>query len=46
VNPLRNIHSFKSYSPHKLFERTKRMMEDNGCGNGGMLDKYYEITSP
>ena len=21
-------------------------MEDNGCGNGGMLDKYYEITSP
>ena len=22
------------------------MTEDNGCGNGGMLDKYYEIGSP
>jgi len=21
-------------------------MEDNGSGNGGMLDKYYEIASP
>ncbi len=21
-------------------------MEDNGSGNGGMLDKYYDIASP
>ena len=27
-----------------MFFRTKRQLEDNGTGNGGMLDKYYDIT--
>lgn len=40
------IHPFQSYSSHQLFFRNKRMSEDNGCGYGGMLDKFYETTSP
>ncbi len=44
MQSLERIHSFKSYSPHRLFHRTKRMYDDNGCGNGGMLDQYYEVA--
>lgn len=38
------MHNFKSYSSHKLFFRTKRQLEDNGCGNGGMLDQFYDTV--
>ena len=40
------IHNFRSYSSHKLFFRTKRQLEDNGTGNGGMLDKFYDTVNP
>lgn len=40
------IHSFHSYSSHNLFGKSKKMSEDNGCGYGGFLDKFYETTSP
>lgn len=38
---LEKYHSFKSDSAHQLFQGSKRMLEDNGCGYGGMLDKFY-----
>ena len=43
---LKRVHSFKSDTGHKLFHRTRRMLDDNGCGNGGLHPQYYEITSP
>lgn len=38
-------HDFKSYSSHKLFVKPKKMMEDNACGYGGMLDHIYNLDS-
>jgi len=43
---LKRMHSFKSDSGHKLFHRTRRMLDDNGCGNGGLHPRYYDINSP
>lgn len=43
---LDKIHAFKSYSAHKLYQKDRRFDHDNGCGHGGFLDKYYEITRP
>ena len=42
MQTLERYHSFKSDSAHQLFQGGKKMSEDNGCGYGGMLDKYYE----
>lgn len=41
---LSKIHNFKSHSSHKLFFRTKRELEDNGAGNGGQLDHFYDTV--
>ena len=39
------MHPFKSYSAHKLFHRTKRQTDDNGTGNGGQLDHFYDAAA-
>lgn len=44
MQKLNQIHNFKSYSAHRLFP-PYHSSEDNNCGWGGMLDKYYETDS-
>ena len=43
---MRKMHHFRSHSSHKLFFRTRRMYDDNGSGNGGMLDIVYRHDDP
>lgn len=43
---MKKVHDFKSYSAHKLFEKGNRSQEDNNCGWGGMLDKFYDVDNP
>lgn len=45
VNGLNKIHQFKSYSAHKLFFSDSKMQESNGCGNGGSLDKIFDVNN-
>ena len=42
---LSHIHSFRHYDSHHLFNRPKSVMDSNGCGNGGLLDKFYETVN-